>query len=94
LFFRAKTVRRSFLTESSFVALEGVVLGAGLSLLTTYLLVRNSSAFEGLEARFVIDWPMIGLIVVGTFMASLIVTAIPARRAARILPALAVRVDG
>lgn len=29
-----------------------------------------------------------------TFVASLIVTAIPARRAARILPALAVRVDG
>ena len=92
--FRAKTVQRSFLTESSFVALEGIVLGAGLSLLTTYLLVHNSTAFEGLDATFAVDWPILGLIVVGTFVASLLVTATPARRAAHILPALAVRVDG
>ena len=57
------------------------------------MLVRNSSAFEGLESGFVIDWRTIGLLVVSTFAASLLVTAGPARRAARIPPALAVRVD-
>ena len=91
--FRTGTVRRSFMLESSFIALEGILLGVGLSVLTTWLLVRNSSAFEGLESGFVIDWRTIALLVVSTFAASLLVTAGPARRAARILPALAVRVD-
>jgi len=65
----------------------------GLSVLTSWLLVRNSSAFQGQESGFVIDWPTISLLVASTFAASLLVTAGPARRAARILPALAVRVD-
>jgi putative ABC transport system permease protein len=91
--FRTGTVHRSFMLESSFVALEGILLGVGLSVLTTWLLVRNSSAFQGLEGGFVIDWRTIALLVVSTFAASLLVTAGPARRAARILPALAVRVD-
>jgi putative ABC transport system permease protein len=91
--FRTGTVHRSFMLESSFIALEGILLGVGLSVLTTWLLVRNSSAFGGLESGFVIDWHTIGLLVVSTFVASLLVTAGPARRAARIPPALAVRVD-
>ena len=91
--FRTGTVHRSFMLESSFIALEGILLGVGLSMLTTWLLVRNSSAFEGLESGFVVDWRTIALLAVSTFAASLLVTAGPARRAARILPALAVRVD-
>jgi putative ABC transport system permease protein len=91
--FRTGTVHRSFMLESSFIALEGILLGVGLSVLTTWLLVSNSSAFQGLEGGFVIDWRTISLLVVSTFVASLLVTAGPARRAAHILPALAVRVD-
>ncbi len=91
--FRTGTVHRSFMLESSFIALEGILLGVGLSVLTSWLLVRNSTAFEGLGGGFVIDWPTISVLVVSTFVASLLVTAGPARRAARILPALAVRVD-
>jgi putative ABC transport system permease protein len=91
--FRTGTVHRSFMLESSFIALEGILLGVGLSILTSWLLVRNSSAFQGLAVGFVVDWPTILVLVVSTFVASLLVTAGPARRAARILPALAVRVD-
>jgi len=91
--FRSTTVQRSFLMESSFVALEGILLGTALSLLTAWLLYRNSSAFEGLEGGFAIDWAVISLLVAGTFAASLLVTLAPARRAARIRPAIAVRID-
>lgn len=91
--FRAGTVQRSFLMESSFIALEGILLGTVLSLLTAWLLYRNSSAFSGLQGGFAIDWTTIGLLVAGTFVASLIVTLAPAHRAARIRPAVAVRVD-
>ena len=91
--FRSGTVQRSFLMESSFVALEGILLGTALSLLTAWLLYRNSSAFSGLEGGFAIDWTTISILVAGTFAASLLVTLAPARRAARIRPAIAVRVD-
>ncbi len=91
--FRARTVQRSFLAESSFVALEGILLGTGLSILTAYLLYRNSSAFDGLDGGFVVDWFTVAMLVGGTFVASLLVTIAPARRAARTPPALAVRVD-
>ena len=91
--FRTGTVYRSFMLESSFIALQGILLGVSLSVLTSWLLFTNSSAFKGLQGGFVIDWRTIGLLAVSTFLASLLVTAGPARRAARILPALAVRVD-
>ena len=71
----------------------GILLGTALSLLTAWLLYRNSSAFSGLEGGFAIDWTTISILVAGTFAASLLVTLAPARRAASIRPAIAVRVD-
>jgi putative ABC transport system permease protein len=91
--FRARTIERSFLIESSIVALEGIVIGAVLGVLTTWLLYQNSSAFATLEGSFPILWGTIALAVFGTWAASLLATLGPARRAARILPALAVRVS-
>ncbi|MCF4136738.1 FtsX-like permease family protein [Streptomyces sp. Tue 6430] len=90
--FRARTVQRSFLWESSFIALEGIVLGSFLGVLTTWLMYRNSAAFEGLEGGFPVEWAGIGGLAVATFAASLLATIGPARRAAAIRPALAVRV--
>ncbi|MFJ9719841.1 ABC transporter permease [Streptomyces sp. NPDC101213] len=90
--FRSRTVQRSFLWESSFIALEGIVLGSFLGVLTTWLMYRNSAAFEGLEGGFPVEWAGIGGLAVATFAASLLATIGPARRAAAIRPALAVRV--
>lgn len=90
--FQARTVRRSFLMESSFVSLGGILLGAGLGLLTTYLLFTNSSAFNGIDTSFPIAWAQILLLVGITFGASLLTTVGPARRAAAVRPAVAVRV--
>ncbi|MFC8494100.1 ABC transporter permease [Streptomyces sp. NPDC057235] len=90
--FRARTVQRSFLGESSFVALEGIVLGSLLGVLTTWLMYVNSAAFEGLEGGFPVEWSSICVLAAATFAASLLATIGPARRAAAIRPALAVRV--
>ncbi|MEU6944403.1 FtsX-like permease family protein [Streptomyces sp. NPDC046316] len=90
--FRARTVQRSFLLESSFVAVEGIVLGSLLGVLTTWLMYSNSAAFEGLEGGFPVEWTSIGGLAAATFAASLLATIGPARRAAAIRPALAVRV--
>ncbi|WP_418955593.1 ABC transporter permease [Streptomyces tritici] len=90
--FRARTVRRSFLAESAFVAAEGIVLGSLLGVLTTWLMYHNSAAFTGLEGGFPIAWGSIGGLAAATFAASLLATLGPARRAAAIRPARAVRV--
>jgi len=90
--FRARTVRRAFLTESTFIALEGIAVGTILGLITTYLLYRNSPMFGSIDVAFPIAWGEIGLTVGAALLASIIATALPARRAARIKPALAVRV--
>ncbi|MEU8619176.1 FtsX-like permease family protein [Streptomyces sp. NPDC048623] len=90
--FRARTVQRSFLWESAFIAVEGIVLGSLLGVLTTWLMYQNSAAFEGLEGGFPIEWASVGVLAAATFAASLLVTVGPARRAAAIRPALAVRI--
>lgn len=80
--FREAMVRR---------AVEGVV-GTLLWVLTTWLLYNNSPAFGSVDGPFPIAWLEIGLTVGVTLIASLAVTAQPGRRAARIRPAIAVRV--
>jgi len=90
--FRARTVARSFLFESGLIALEGIVLGAVLGVLTTWLMYQKSAAFDGIREGFPIVWPTILLLGSATFVASLLATVGPARRAARVKPAVAVRV--
>jgi putative ABC transport system permease protein len=50
--FPATTVQRAFLTESAFVALEGIVLGTVLSIVTSYLLFENDPSFAGTGIGF------------------------------------------
>jgi putative ABC transport system permease protein len=90
--FRARTVRLSFMLESGIVALEGIVLGAVLGVLTTWLMYQKSAAFDGIRTGFPVVWGTIALLAGATFVASLVATVGPARRAAQIKPAIAVRV--
>jgi len=90
--FKARTIRRSIMGESTFVALEGVVIGTVLGVLTTWLLYQNSPAFGALTVAFPIAWVQIALTVGATLFASLLATVGPARRAARIHPAVALRI--
>jgi putative ABC transport system permease protein len=90
--FPARVVRRAFLLESSFVALEGILLGTALSIVTSYLLFRNDDDLQGSGVPFPIPWMSISLLVAATAAASLAATAWPARQAARIRPAVALRI--
>jgi putative ABC transport system permease protein len=89
--FRARTIQRSFIIESGFVALEGIVIGTVLGVTTTWLFTQNSAAFGALETGYPIAWLPIGLTVGATLAASLLATVGPARRASQIRPALALR---
>jgi putative ABC transport system permease protein len=90
--FQARTVQRAFLVESSFIAAEATLLGAILAVVTAWLMYRESAAFSGVQGAFPIAWLPVTIVVLGTFAASLLATIGPARRAAAIRPALAVRV--
>jgi putative ABC transport system permease protein len=90
--FPARTVQRAFLLESGFVAVEGTVLGSVLGVLTTWLLYERSAMFAGIRTGFPVLWGSIGVLALVTVVASLLACISPARRAARIRPALATRV--
>jgi putative ABC transport system permease protein len=90
--FASRTVQRSFLMESAIVAAEGVVLGSVLGLLTTWLMYQKAAMFDGVRVRFPIEWPIVSVLVAVTVALSLAATWLPARNAARIRPAVAVRI--
>jgi putative ABC transport system permease protein len=89
--FRAGAIERSFLVESGFVAFEGVVLGAFLGVLTTWLMYQKSAVFDGIREGFPILWGTVTWMASAAVLGSLLATWSPARHAARVLPAVATR---
>jgi putative ABC transport system permease protein len=85
-------VLASFLMESSFVALLGILLGVGLGTLLSYNLV----SFIGEQVpglKFTVPWLQLGFIVAIAYLFSLLTTVLPARRASRVYPAEALRYE-
>ena len=87
--FQARTVRRSFVLESGFVAIEGTLIGVSLALLTAYQLTATEAFGDGIP--FSIPVVELTILAAGTLLASLLATAAPASAAARIRPAVALR---
>ncbi|HEY7050464.1 MAG TPA: FtsX-like permease family protein [Jatrophihabitantaceae bacterium] len=90
--FQSRSIERSFLIESAFIAAEGVLLGSLLGVLTTWLMYQKSAAFDGVRNGYPIQWPTIAMLAAATLAASVLATTAPAKRAAKVTPALAVRV--
>jgi putative ABC transport system permease protein len=90
--FQSGTIQRAFLTESTFVALEGIVLGAALSIVTSYLLFKNDDELNASGVGFPIPWASIAVLVAAAAVASVLATVWPARQAAKIRPAVALRI--
>jgi len=87
--FPSGAVRAAFVTESSFVAAEGIAVGVILGMVVAWRLVTQG-VFGGRLEFSVPVWQMAGL-VLGTFFASILATATPAQQASRIRPAVALR---
>ena len=90
---QAKAVRRSFMIEAGFVAIQGVVIGASLGLVTAYQVIVNSETLGTGTLAF--SWPWFGLaiVVIVPTAAALLAAAAPAKRAATITPAVALRTE-
>jgi ABC-type lipoprotein release transport system permease subunit len=89
--FQARVIRRAFRSQSAFIAAEGIILGAALAVVTDYLLFRNAPDFKAAHVPFSIPWLNLALLLALTAVASLLATAWPARQAARLRPAVALR---
>lgn len=84
-------VRRAFVLESGFVALQGILIGAALALITASQLVATGEFGE--DIVFDVPWGQIGLLTGIALVASLLATAWPAQEASKTPPAVALRID-
>jgi len=88
--FSSVAVRRAFVAESSFVALEGIGTGVLLAIITSWRMIGSGSFGVGLA--YSVPWAGLTLLIVATFIASLLATAAPAQQASHIRPAVALRI--
>jgi ABC-type antimicrobial peptide transport system permease subunit len=86
-------VALTFLLESSFIALTGILVGASVGILLGQALVGSS--YEAISGGrvFAIPWGQIGIIVLVAYGFSLLTTILPALQASRIYPAEALRYE-
>ena len=85
-------VALSFLIETAFVVVLGVLSGTVLGI----VLARNLFASDDLgveDVDFQVPWEIIGVVLVATVVVALLMTWVPARQAARIAPAEALRYE-
>jgi putative ABC transport system permease protein len=87
--FPGRSVGRSFAIEAAYVAIQGTVIGALLALLTLYTIIARSDAMGELD--FAVPFAQLGVLLAGTIVMSLLATVAPALSAARIRPAVALR---
>jgi putative ABC transport system permease protein len=89
--FRRALVQRSFLMESSLIAVLGLAVGALVGLWESYRFFVTDKSFGTVD--FHIPAGQIALILLGAYLATLITTFLPARSASRIAPAEALRYE-
>ncbi len=93
--YQQRTVQLSFLLESSIVALLGILIGVALALALSYNVISSLAEQEGgLGAlEFQIPWVQTLIIAAVAYVASLLMTFLPSRQAAKIYPAEALRYE-
>jgi len=91
--YQARMVALSFLLESSFIALTGILIGAASGLILGQNIVTTFFTDLTPDAHFVLPWLQIGEILLLAYGFSLLTTILPAYQAARIYPAEALRYE-
>jgi len=90
--FQRKMVLQSFIIETSFVAIIGIVIGVILGIAIGYLLWQDEFASQGLE--FMIHWQPIIMVSIISFFVTLLSIIPASRKASRVPPAEALRYMG
>src|SRR5215211_6374195 len=85
--FRRGMIQLSLLLESSFLAASAILVGTVLGLILAFNVISDSasqSSWDNLE--FTVPWINLIVIFAGVYVASLLATLAPARRASRVYP--------
>jgi putative ABC transport system permease protein len=90
--FQRRAVSLSFLVETAFIVLLGILSGTVLGLLLARNLFAGDSFVEG-GVTMVVPWTLIIIILVLTVIAALLMTIIPAVQASKLSPAEALRYE-
>ena len=90
--FRSSMIRAQFLIESSFITLLGIFVGIGLGTLQSWLIYLEISK-ELEDAKFVIPYAEVGILIIITVVASILASVIPANEASKTYPAEALRYE-
>ncbi len=88
--FQANSVSNAFAIEAGFVAAEGIIIGVALGLISCWTLTLSESF--GQKFTFVVPVGTVVLLMFATMVGSLAATIGPARSAAKIKPAVALRI--
>jgi putative ABC transport system permease protein len=91
--FQANMVAFALVLEASFIALAGLLIGAGTGLLLGQYIVGTFFGQLLPQAQFALPWLQIGFILLLAYGFSLLTTIVPAVQAARIYPAEALRYE-
>ena len=90
--FQKGMVHLTFLLESSFVALLGIAIGIGLGFAMSFNIFELMSRdIDGLTYQFL--WLNALVVLIVAYGASLLTTYLPARQAAKVYPAEALRFE-
>jgi putative ABC transport system permease protein len=87
--FSARVVRRAFLAEAGFIAIQGIVLGIGLGLIVSYQML-HSDVF-GTPLPFTVPWLAVAILLLVPAAAAMVAAYAPASQAAKVRPAVALR---
>ena len=91
--YQRSMVALSFLFESGFIALSGILLGLGLGLSLAWVLFSTGEFGDTGDLGFVVPWVNLGIICGIAFFASMFMTYLPARAASRVPVAEALRYE-
>ncbi len=91
--FQPGTVAFSFLLESSFIALSGIVIGTGVGVLLGRQMIAGVLSLVTPGQTIPLPWASIGGVLLLAYLFSLLTTLLPALQASRIYPAEALRYE-
>lgn len=92
--YQRRMVMLSFLMESGFIAISGIVLGLALGLTFAWSLISSGNiGTDTTGIAFSVPWGTVGLVTAFALVASLLMTWLPARAASRVPIAEALRYE-
>jgi putative ABC transport system permease protein len=91
--FPRSVISRAFVIESAVIVIIGVLAGGITGLILSWTLMTGEEFSGGAEIDFLVPWDLILITLAATIVAALLMAWIPARQAARVLPAEALRYE-